>query len=341
MTSPIIWFKDLTRADIASVGGKGANLGELVGAGFPVPPGFVVTAAGYTAAMDEAGVRADLMARFTEACAAAEDPTALASAAEELQAMVAGAGVPDALRADVLEAYHRLGSDLAVAVRSSATAEDTAGTSFAGMHETYANVVGDDAVIDRIVDCWASLYGQRVISYRAAQGLTEEPSIAVVVQQLIASERSGVLFTADPSTGNRDHVVIEGAFGLGEVVVGGQVEPDTYVLDKDGPRLTQTRIGHKGHGLFADSHGGIERVEATVEDARRRVLTDDEAVALARMGLEVEAHYGGPKPPPRPGARCCSRAWRRRPGRPAAGSVSSGPLPRATSSRPARSSSRP
>ena len=120
-------------------------------------------------------------------------------------------------------------------MRSSATAEDTAGTSFAGMHETFANVVGDDAVIARIVDCWTSLYGQRVIAYRAACGLTEEPSIAVVVQQLIASERAGVLFTADPSTGDRDRIVIEGAFGLGEVVVGGQVEPDTYVLDKEGP----------------------------------------------------------------------------------------------------------
>jgi pyruvate,water dikinase len=293
MTDPIAWFQDLTRADTASVGGKGANLGELSRAGFPVPPGFVVTAAGYTAAMDEAGVRSGLLARFAEACAAADDPAALAVAADELKAMVARAGLPDALRAVVLDAYHRLGADVAVAVRSSATAEDTAGTSFAGMHETFANVVGDESVIDRIVDCWTSLYGQRVIAYRAARDLTDEPSIAVVVQQLIASERAGVLFTADPSTGNRDRIVVEGAFGLGEVVVGGQVEPDTYVLDKDGPRLTQTRIGHKGHALLADAHGGIERVEATVEQARRRVLTDDEAVALARMGLQIEAHYGG------------------------------------------------
>ncbi len=293
MTTPIAWFADLTLADIPSVGGKGANLGELSRAGFPVPPGFVVTAAGYTAAMDEAGVRAALMARFTEACADAEAPAALAAAADELQTMIAKTGMADALRADVLEAYHRLGDDVAVAVRSSATAEDTAGTSFAGMHETYANVVGDEAVIDRIVDCWTSLYGQRVIAYRSAQGLTEEPSIAVVVQQLIASERAGVLFTADPSTGARDHIVVEGAFGLGEVVVGGQVEPDTYVVDKDGPRLTQTRIGHKDFALLADAHGGIERREATAEEARRRVLSDEEVLALARLGLDVEAHYGG------------------------------------------------
>jgi pyruvate, water dikinase len=293
VTAPIAWFADLTRADIPSVGGKAANLGELTGAGFPVPPGFVITAEGYTAAMDVAGVRTDLQERFAKACTTAEDPAALAVAAAELQAMVAGAGVPDTLRDEVLDAYHRLGDAVPVAVRSSATAEDTAGTSFAGMHETFANVVGDAAVIARIVDCWISLYGQRVIAYRAACGLTEEPSIAVVVQQLIASERAGVLFTADPSTGNRDRIVIEGAFGLGEVVVGGQVEVDTYVLDKEGPRLTETRIGHKAFALLADAHGGIERVDASAEDARRRVLSDDEIVALARMGLEVEAHYGG------------------------------------------------
>ena len=105
------------------------------------------------------------------------------------------------------------------------------------MHESYVNVVGEEALIERLIDCWVSLYGARVISYRASQGLDEEPAIAVVVQRLIASERAGVMFTADPSTGDRNRIVVEGAFGLGEVVVGGEVEPDTYVLDKDGARL--------------------------------------------------------------------------------------------------------
>ena len=151
MTDHIAWFEDLSREDIPSVGGKGANLGELTQAGFPVPGGFVVTAEGYIAAMDEAGVRDDLRRGFGQACATAGDPAALAAAAEELQARIAGAGLPDSLRSEVLEAYHRLGPDACVAVRSSATAEDTAGTSFAGMHETFTNVVGDDAVIDQIV----------------------------------------------------------------------------------------------------------------------------------------------------------------------------------------------
>ena len=293
MSGHVAWFQDLSRDDIPSVGGKGANLGELTRAGFPVPGGFVVTAAGYIAAMDEAGVRDDLRRGFTEACAAAGDPAALAAAAEDLQERIAQAGMPDSLRAEVLEAYHRLGPDACVAVRSSATAEDTAGTSFAGMHETFTNVVGDDDVIDQIVACWRSLYGQRVIAYRAARGLTDEPSIAVVVQAQVPADRAGVLFTADPSTGERDRVVVEGAFGLGEVVVGGQVEPDTYVLDKDGPRLISTRIGHKGHSYVGVAGGGNKRVEATDEEARRRVLTDDEVLAVARLGIAVEAHYGG------------------------------------------------
>lgn len=151
------------------------------------------------------------------------------------------AGVPVGMAEQVLAAYRRLGTEVPVAVRSPATAEDTAGTSFAGMHETHANVVGDRAVLERLVDCWASLYGERVISYRASQGITDEPAIAVVVQQLIDADRAGVMFTADPSTGDRTRIVIEGAFGLGEVVVGGQVEPDTYVLLKEGPRLLERR----------------------------------------------------------------------------------------------------
>ena len=293
MTDHIAWFEDLSREDIPSVGGKGANLGELTQAGFPVPGGFVVTAEGYIAAMDEAGVRDDLRRGFGQACATAGDPAALAAAAEELQARIAGAGLPDSLRSEVLEAYHRLGPDACVAVRSSATAEDTAGTSFAGMHETFTNVVGDDAVIDQIVACWRSLYGQRVIAYRAARGLTDEPSIAVVVQEQVAADRAGVLFTADPSTGERDRVVVEGAFGLGEVVVGGQVEPDTYVLDKNGPRLISTRIGHKGHSFVGLAGGGNQRVEATDDEARRRVLSDDEVLTVARLGIAVEAYYGG------------------------------------------------
>jgi pyruvate, water dikinase len=295
MPGVVVWFEDLSKTDVATAGGKGANLGELARAGLPVPPGFVVTAEGYLSAMDEGGVREDLRAAFDDARVCADDPVALADASDRLRSLVRKAGVPSALRDELIAAYHRLGDDTAVAVRSSATAEDTAGTSFAGMHETFANVVGDTAVLDRLVDCWASLFGERVIAYRASQGLTEEPAIAVVVQRLVPSERAGVLFTADPSSGDRDRIVVEGALGLGEVVVSGQVEPDTYVLAKDGLRLTSVRVGHQTHKLVGDEHGAVVRVDLDEADAGARVLTDDEAVALARLGLRVEAHYGEPQ----------------------------------------------
>ncbi len=295
MSRFVAWFDEVGRGDAAVVGGKGANLGELARAGLPVPPGFVVTADAYLRSMDAAGVRAQLRATFDEASRNPGDPGALAASADRLRALVHGAEVAEDVWDRVLEAYRRLGDDVPVAVRSSATAEDAAGTSFAGMHETYVNVVGAEALLQRLVDCWASLYGARVISYRASQGLTEEPAIAVVVQQLVASERAGVLFTADPSTGDRSRIIVEGAFGLGEVVVGGEVEPDTYVLDKEGPRLVTVRVGHKDHQLLAAPDGTVARVELDGDAAQRRVLTDDEVLGLARLGKQVEEHYGTPQ----------------------------------------------
>jgi pyruvate,water dikinase len=286
------WFEQLGRDDVAVAGGKGANLGELTRAGLPVPRGFVVTAAGFVRAMELGGVRDELRAEFAEACRRVDDRAALAECSRRLAALVHKAGVPDEVRAAVIRAYEQLGPDVAVAVRSSATAEDTAGTSFAGMHATFANVVGADELLARLVDCWASLYGERVIAYRTSHGLTEEPVIAVVVQALVESERSGVLFTADPSTNDRGRIVIEGAFGLGEVVVGGQVEPDTYVVAKDGLRIVSARVGRQSHKLVSAAQG-VQRIELSEHEASARVLSDAEVVGLARLGLRVEQLYGG------------------------------------------------
>lgn len=289
----IAWFEALRQQDTAIAGGKGANLGELVAAGLPVPRGFVVTADGYLCSMEEAGVRSGLSDIFAETDVS--DPETLHDAVAQLQGLVRKSGMADAVRASVLDAYHRLGNQVAVAVRSSATAEDTAGFSFAGMHETFTHVVGDDALIERIVDCWASLYGERVIVYRNAKNLDEEPAIAVVVQEMVDSECSGVLFTADPSNGDRSKIVIEAAFGLGEVVVGGQVEPDTYVLTKDGLHIVQVRVGRKSHKMVRGDAGDTVRVELSSDESCRRVLSDEEVVELARLGLLVEGHYGAPQ----------------------------------------------
>jgi len=291
---PIVaWFEDISRSDTATVGGKGANLGEMTHAGLPVPPGFVVTAAAYLAALDAGGVRDELQRQF--AAADADDPKALAAAATAMQALVRRAGVPDDIRAAVTAAYTKLGADTAVAVRSSATSEDTGDTSFAGMHETYTNVVGPDALCERLVDCWESAYGQRAIAYRKAENMSEEPTIAVVIQRMIDSARSGVIFTADPATGDLATIVLEAAFGLGEVVVGGQVEVDTYTLSKQGPTLRSARVGHKAFMLRRGADGHDEHVDFSPEDGARRVLSDAEALTLASLALKIEAHYGAPQ----------------------------------------------
>ncbi len=295
----MVFLEDLRRGDVALAGGKGANLGELAGAGFPVPAGFVVTAPAYLAAMEETGVRESLL----KATAGLDttDGKALTTATATLQALVRGSGLPDVLAKEVRDAYHRLGDGVAVAVRSSATSEDAGDTSFAGMNETFTNVIGDDELLARITDCWASLYGKRVLVYRASQQVTAEPAIAVVVQRMVDVERSGVMFSADPATGDRNTVVIEAAFGLGEVVVGGQVEPDTYFVDRSisldgpGPRLRRVHVGHKSAKIVRGPDGHDLRVELGIEEATRRVLSDDEAVRLARLGVEVEAHYGAPQ----------------------------------------------
>ncbi len=293
-TALVVRFEQIRLGDAAAVGGKGANLGEMTTAGLPIPPGFVVTAEAYRTALDESGIRQQLLDDFRTAAAEAEDPARLARAAAALRESVRSIPVPNPVRAAVLEEYHRMGAG-AVAVRSSATAEDAAGTSFAGMHETYNNVVGDEALIARLRDCWASLYGDRVISYRASQGMDEEPLLAVVVQTQIASDRSGVMFTVDPSTGARDRLVIEAALGLGEVVVSGAVEPDTYIVAKDGLRLISTRIGHQSHRLLPGPGGTVRREELADADADARVLSDAEVLAVATLGLQVEEHYGEPQ----------------------------------------------
>ncbi|MDC0720846.1 phosphoenolpyruvate synthase [Nannocystis bainbridge] len=293
MTESIVWFKDLSRTDLPLAGGKGANLGEMARNGMPVPDGFVVTTAAFLAALDAAGVRGELRSLFAELDES--DPQALASASTKMQALVESAGVPRDVRAALTTAYAQLGPGTAVAVRSSAPSEDTATTSFAGMHESFTNVVGEEALIEQVLACWKSAYGPRVLSYRKAAAMTEEPSLAVVVQAMVPAERSGVLFTADPSTGDRDTLVIEAAFGLGEVVVGGQVEVDTYVLDKEGPRVRSVRIGRKAFKIVRDADGREQKIVLAAQEAGRRVLDDGALIELARLGQRVERHYGAPQ----------------------------------------------
>ncbi len=282
------------RGDVARTGGKGANLGELLRAGFPVPDGFVVTADAFRVHLESAGLRARLAAIF--AAVDPSDAAGLEQQASEMRRLVAGARLPAALASALGAAYRQIGGGR-VAVRSSATAEDSADASFAGMHETITNVDGDAALQAALVRCFASAYNTRVVAYRKARRLTEEPALAVVVQRMVDSARAGVMFTADPTTADRGRIVVEGAFGLGEVVVGGQVEPDTYVLAKgDEPRVLTTRIGRKAFRIErADGAAAERRVELDERAANARVLSDEDAILLARIGQDIEKHFGAPQ----------------------------------------------
>lgn len=299
-------FADLDAGDVRVAGGKGANLAELTAAGLPVPPGFVVTPAGYFRSTEAAGTRERIREEFLAAYRAGNDDEAQRERTARLRSLVRSTEIPQSVASQILDAYHQLGDRVPVAVRSSATAEDSAGASFAGMHSSYMNVVGDDAVLEKVVDCWGSLFGDRAVAYRASQGIDEEPSIAVVVQQLVPSDRAGVMFTADPVTGDLGTVVIEAAFGLGDVVVGGQVQPDTYVVDLAGgdstgggggrgPVIRSVTVGHQTHRLDPRPDGSVEEVELDQAGAAARVLGDEEVLELAGLGLQVQEHYGSPQ----------------------------------------------
>ncbi|HSN03118.1 MAG TPA: PEP/pyruvate-binding domain-containing protein [Acidimicrobiales bacterium] len=287
------WFEDIHLSDAPLVGGKGANLGELTQASLPVPPGFVVTSDAYHYAVANAGLESALAAAVANV--KPESTADLSRAAKEAQDQLRGLALPEDLARAVLDAYHLLGDRVRVAVRSSGTGEDAGDTSFAGMNVTFTNVAGDEELLASVKNCWASLYGARVISYRITRAIGEVPSMGVVVQEMIPSERSGVMFTADPSTGDTSHVVIEAAFGQGEVVVSGEVEPDTYVLAKDGPTLLHVRVGTKDFKIVRGPDGEDLHVDLSPGEASRRVLSDEEAVDLARLGLATEAHYASPQ----------------------------------------------
>jgi pyruvate, water dikinase len=281
--------------DAEEAGGKGANMGELVAAKLPVPPGFVLLRKCYQDAMRAGGVFGELSALHREALADVSNTNHLAELCERMQGLVNKAGVTEDLREMMLVVYRGLGPDAVVAVRSSATGEDGSDASFAGMNATITNVSGEDALIEAVVRCWMSLFSPRVITYRASRGFTADPAMAVVVQEMVASEKAGVAFTADPSNGAEDRVVIEGAFGLGEVVVSGEVEPDTYIVAKDTLEVLDTRLGHKAFKIVRGPDGRDAAVDLDDADADARVLTDDELHSIAELAVGTERHNGCPQ----------------------------------------------
>jgi pyruvate,water dikinase len=289
----VLWLDDVRAADLETVGGKGASLGELTGAGLPVPPGFVVTAGTYRAFIEEAGIDEQLFAAMD---VDPEDSAALKEASETAHDLILNTPFPDEVREEILAAYDNLGDGEAfVAVRSSATAEDLPDASFAGQQETFLNVT-EEALLERVKECWASLFSQRAIYYRERKDFPHDAvDIAVVVQQMVDAEKSGVMFTSHPSTGE-PRLIIEAAWGLGEAVVSGTVSPDNYVYDRTDDAVEEVTVADKKVKMIKDPETG-ETVEQSVPQDRRneRVLSDDEIEALVELGKRVEDHYDDPQ----------------------------------------------
>ena len=286
---------NLSMADAEEAGGKGANMGEMVRANLPVPLGFVVLRDSYLESMSASGVADELNAAHREAMLHAGDPGRFEEMCAAMKALVHKAGMSEEVRERILAAYRTMGPDCFVAVRSSATGEDVFFFNDTATTEIYTNIRGEADLIDAVQNCWASLFGPRVVAYRASRGFSADPAMAVVVQQMIASERSGVAFTADPTTDATDRVVVEGAFGQGEVVVSGSVEPDTYVVAKENGEILSRRIGFKSFKIVRGPDGKDQRVELDEAQAEAVVLSDDEVREIADIAVRSERHAGSPQ----------------------------------------------
>jgi pyruvate,water dikinase len=291
------WFGDIGLSDRPSVGGKGGSLGELTRASIPVPPGFVVRTQAFErflgALEKEEPIRSKVEALGADEL---EQITTLSS---YLRGRLETAALPDDVNSELIAAHAELcGSGIAphVAVRSSATTEDAEGASFAGLQDTYLWVEGAQAMLQYVRSCWASLYSTPSIAYRRKQGLPEgSVAMAVVVQRMVNARTAGVMFTRSPLTGDRSVVTIEGAWGLGSAVVGGEVTPDRFVIAKITGEISVREISDKQVQHVPASGGGVSEVHTLDDQRRAPCLSDAEIVTLRDLARRVERHYRRPQ----------------------------------------------
>ncbi|UEA31962.1 PEP/pyruvate-binding domain-containing protein [Granulicatella elegans] len=286
----ILDFNEIKKEDVLVAGGKGANLGEMTSAKINVPSGFVITADAYRDFLKVNGIDILIENGIKKSV---DDKRKLLNEAEHFRGKIKSGKFPERLENAIREKYFDLGNNTRVAVRSSATAEDLPDASFAGQQETYLNVQGIESVLNAVRNCYASLWGNRAVSYRFHQGYDQTSvSIAVVIQEMIESEKSGVLFTVNPVNKKENEMQINASFGLGESVVSGRVTADSYIIDKSG-KIAQVNIGSKETQII---YGDKETVEVAVSSDKRktRALNDREILELMKCGLEIEKHYRMP-----------------------------------------------
>jgi len=294
----VVWFDEVTKQDVALVGGKGANLGEMTNANIPVPPGFIVTAGAYYDFLNRAKL-SDKLRQLLEPLDA-NDSKQLQQIAAQVKQLILDAAMPADTARAIEQAYAKMGKGL-VAVRSSATAEDLPEASFAGQQRTFLNVEGESSVIEAVHGCWASLFEPRAIFYREQQGFDHfKVGIAVPVQKMVQSRVSGVMFTLEPVTSDHSKIIIEAVFGLGEAIVGGEVTPDLYIIDKDDFTISNKQISPQEWQLVrnpnATNSDDLNIQETLTPEVRgQQKLADDDIIQLARMGEQLESHYQFPQ----------------------------------------------
>lgn len=292
----IRWFDEIHAEDIPLVGGKGANLGEMARAGFPIPPGFCITASAYRDFLELAKL-ADPIEQLLRGI----ERHTLEERALHIRALIQAERVPSEIAEQIGRGYEQLarkleGDALPVAVRSSATAEDLPEASFAGQQDTYLNIRGVDQILEQVRSCWASLWNAEAISYREKQGFAHHSvHLCVVIQSMIESDIAGVLFTANPITGNADEAVINASWGLGEAIVSGVVSPDTLTLRRADGEILLRQLGTKELTIVYAESGGILERETARSDRDRSALTDAQAQRLVKLGNQIESHYGTPQ----------------------------------------------
>lgn len=289
----VVWFSEVGRTDIPLVGGKGANLGEMSRAGLPVPQGFIVTADAYFAFIKDH--KLDSFIEKETKNLDPEDSKKLNVIAEALQKAIKENELPKALQQQIEKAYEEM-HEGPVAVRSSATAEDLPDASFAGQQATFLNIEGKKQLIKAIRECWASLFGARAIYYRTVNKFDHmKVGIAVPVQKMVQSEVSGIMFTVDPVSEDTGKIVIDAGLGLGEAIVSGSVTPDHYVVDKEKMEIVSKEIQPQAWMFVRDTDGKNIHKNLTDEQKKNPKLSDEQIIALAKIGAQVEKHYGKPQ----------------------------------------------
>ena len=295
----VLRFDEVGKDNIPQVGGKGANLGEMVGAGLPVPPGFCITAQAYQDFLVDGG----LLEPIDEILADMQPDNMedVKSRSEKIRDLITGSAIPAEIEQGITEAYLELCNqleqpDMPVAVRSSATAEDLPGASFAGQQDTYLNIRGVPSVLEHSRLCWASLWSHPAVTYRHEQGFEHDKVyLCIAVQAMIEADVAGILFTANPVNGDRDEALLNASWGLGEAVVSGMVTPDTITVSKSEGRILDYAIGSKEMAIHYADGGGILEIDTTEDQRTSQALSDERVLELAEIGGNIETHYGSPQ----------------------------------------------